>query len=78
MNERAATVRDHDLVTGAGSVILDDGLILGYTGDAFWPSGLRLLRPGQRVRLRFGDDIVTSGETSGSILAITLTTFDLH
>jgi len=78
MIERAATVRDHDPATGAGSVILDDGLVVGYSGEAFWPSGLQLLRPGQRVRLRVSGDVASGNETARTILAITLTTFELH
>lgn len=37
--------------TGAGSVLLDTGEELAFSADAFADSGLRLLRPGQRVSL---------------------------
>jgi hypothetical protein len=47
----AGTVRDHDLETGAGVVLLDDGTTLHYDAAAFAVGGLRLLRSGQRVLL---------------------------
>jgi 2-phospho-L-lactate guanylyltransferase len=47
-----ATVRTFDPATRAGTVLLDDGLELAYDGPAFDAGGLRLLRVGQRVRLR--------------------------
>jgi hypothetical protein len=47
-----ATVRSFDPVTRAGTVLLDDGVELPYDGAAFDAGGLRLLRVGQRVRLR--------------------------
>jgi 2-phospho-L-lactate guanylyltransferase len=47
-----ATVRSFDAVTRAGTVLLVDGVELPYDGDAFDAGGLRLLRVGQRVRLR--------------------------
>jgi hypothetical protein len=50
------TVSAFDADTHDGRVLLDDGVELGFTGDALTGSRLRLLRPGQRVRL----------ETSGS------------
>lgn len=37
--------------TGAGSVLLDDGLELAFPPEAFEAGGLRLLRVGQRVSL---------------------------
>jgi len=51
-----ATVASFDPATGAGSVLLDDGVRLPFDAAVFRRSGLRLLRPGQRVRL------VTTGE----------------
>lgn len=51
-----ATVSRFDDVTRGGAVLLDDGLELEFTADALLGTGLRLLRPGQRVR------ISTSGE----------------
>ena len=64
-----ATVRDFDPATGSGSVFLDDGTVLGFGPAAFAGSGLRLLRPGQRVAIGCGPD--------GAIVAITLATFPL-
>jgi 2-phospho-L-lactate/phosphoenolpyruvate guanylyltransferase len=51
-----ATVRTFDPATRAGTVLLDDGLELPYDGAAFDAGGLRLLRVGQRVRLRFAGE----------------------
>jgi hypothetical protein len=48
-------------------VILDDGHVLTFDAEAFASSGLRFLRPGQRVRLEMDDDQITS------ITIITLT-----
>ena len=45
------TVATFDERTGAGSVVLDDGTAVEFPGAAFAASGLRLLRPGQRVGL---------------------------
>lgn len=36
---------------GDGAVLLDDGRELPFSADALRGTGLRLLRPGQRVRL---------------------------
>ena len=47
-----ATVRSFDAVAGSGSVFLDDGTVAGFGSAAFAGSGLRLLRPGQRVAIR--------------------------
>ncbi|WP_329455449.1 hypothetical protein [Streptomyces sp. NBC_01497] len=52
--------------TRTGSVLLDDGTPVEFAADAFDAGGLRLLRPGQRVRIE------TRGE--GSALRITLVT----
>jgi 2-phospho-L-lactate guanylyltransferase len=46
-----ATVATYDPTTGAGSVLLDDGAEVPFAPDALTGSRLRLLRPGQRVRL---------------------------
>jgi 2-phospho-L-lactate guanylyltransferase len=54
-----ATVSAFDAGTQAGRVLLDDGLEVPFTGDALTGSGLRLLRPGQRVRLE------TTGDGAG-------------
>ena len=46
-----ATVSTFDPTTSAGAVLLDDGVEVPFGPDALAGSGLRLLRPGQRVRL---------------------------
>jgi 2-phospho-L-lactate guanylyltransferase len=46
-----ATVSSFDPSTGSGAVLLDDGVELPFGAAAFTGSGLRLLRPGQRVRI---------------------------
>ena len=45
------TVATFDEPTGAGSVVLDDGTMVEFPATAFAASGLRMLRPGQRVGL---------------------------
>lgn len=47
-----ATVRSFDPVTRSGSVLLDDGAELPFDAPAFDAGGIRVLRVGQRVRLR--------------------------
>ncbi|WP_181788155.1 hypothetical protein [Streptomyces phytophilus] len=46
-----ATAFTYDPQTRSGSVLLDDGTPLPFDGAAFAAGGLRLLRPGQRVRI---------------------------
>jgi cold shock CspA family protein len=46
-----ATVFDFNDSDGSGTVVLDDGHRLPFSSQAFAASGLRMLRPGQRVRL---------------------------
>lgn len=50
-----ATVRSFDPRTRTGEVLLDDGSALRFPARAFDASGLRLLRLGQRVRLRLDE-----------------------
>jgi hypothetical protein len=64
-----ATVRGFDPATGSGSVFLDDGTVLGFGPAAWARSGLRLLRPGQRVAIGCDPD--------GAIVSLTLATFPL-
>jgi 2-phospho-L-lactate guanylyltransferase len=53
-----ATVRTYDPQTRSGRVLLDDGAEIPYDAAAFDAGGLRLLRPGQRVRLDLDGDRV--------------------
>ncbi len=46
-----ATVATYDEATRSGTVFLDDGSTLSFDAAALEGTGLRLLRPGQRVRL---------------------------
>jgi 2-phospho-L-lactate guanylyltransferase len=62
-----ATVRQFDPQTRCGDVLLDDGRVLTFDASAFDVSGLRLLRLGQRVRLRV--------EFEGVVRLVTLATF---
>ena len=64
-----ATVRSYDETARSGSVFLDDGTVVPFASGSLAGSGLRLLRPGQRVRLRLGQD--------GTVAALTLATFPL-
>jgi len=61
-----ATVRSFDPETRTGDVFMDDGSVRTFGADAFDTSGLRLLRLGQRVRLRLADD--------GSVAFLTIAT----
>ncbi|WP_432072179.1 hypothetical protein [Streptomyces wuyuanensis] len=61
-----ATAYTYDSATRSGSVLLDDGTPVEFDTAAFDAGGLRLLRPGQRVRIE------TVGE--GDALRITLVT----
>jgi len=47
-----ATVSSFDAPTASGTVLLDDGVEIPFEAKALLGSGLRLLRPGQRVRLQ--------------------------
>ena len=64
-----ATVRSFDPAAGSGSVFLDDGTVVAFGPAAFAGSGLRLLRPGQRVAIRC--------DPSGAITGLTLATVPL-
>ncbi|MET9427778.1 MULTISPECIES: hypothetical protein [unclassified Streptomyces] len=61
-----ATAYTYDPESRSGSVLLDDGTPVPFAAPAFDAGGLRLLRPGQRVRIE------TEGE--GESLRITLIT----
>ena len=49
-------MRSFDPVTRSGTVLLDDGVELGYGAEAFDAGRVRLLRIGQRVRIEVGED----------------------
>ena len=51
-----ATVHTFDLDTASGSVLMDNGRELRFGQTAFVASGLRHLRPGQRVSVEIGSD----------------------
>ncbi len=51
------TVRTWDPQDRSGDLLLDDGTLLSFPGAAVDPV-VRLLRPGQRVRLRLEDGAV--------------------
>jgi 2-phospho-L-lactate guanylyltransferase len=53
------TVATYDETTRSGTVFLDDGARVSFDGTALDGTGLRLLRPGQRVRLDGTPDAVT-------------------
>ncbi len=65
-----ATAFTFDPTTRSGSVLLDDGTPLPFDAPAFDAGGLRLLRPGQRLRIR------TTGEgPARRVTFLTLPTF---
>ena len=64
-----ATVRGYDPVTRSGSVFLDDGTVVAFGPAALAGSGVRLLRPGQRVTL--------GCDPGGAITGLTLAGFPL-
>jgi cold shock CspA family protein len=65
-----ATAYTYDAGTRTGSVLLDDGTPVSFDAAAFDAGGLRLLRPGQRVR------IATEGPQDGlRVTLVTLQTF---
>jgi cold shock CspA family protein len=64
-----ATVRSFDPAAGSGSLFLDDGTVVAFGPAAFAGSGLRLLRPGQRVAIQC--------DPGGAITGLTLATFPL-
>ncbi len=65
-----ATSYTYDQETRTGSVLLDDGTPVEFAAEAFDAGGLRLLRPGQRVRIEVEGD----GEAR-RITLVTLQTF---
>ncbi|GGO56823.1 hypothetical protein [Streptomyces lasiicapitis] len=65
-----ATAYTYDSETRTGSVLLDDGTPVPFDAPAFDAGGLRLLRPGQRVRIE-----VTGEAERRRITLVTLQTF---
>lgn len=51
-----ATCQEFRPDTKSGRVVLDDGRSLPFTTEAFAASGLRLLRPGQRLEVELDAD----------------------
>ncbi len=51
-----ATVHQFDPDTTSGLVVTDEGLLLPFGAQAFASSGLRLLRPGQRLTVELTDE----------------------
>ncbi|MGW0820874.1 hypothetical protein [Streptomyces sp. NPDC002845] len=67
-----ATAYTYDPETRSGQVLLDDGTPVPFDATAFDAGGLRLLRPGQRVRIEIETE--TEGGGAGEPLRITLIT----
>jgi hypothetical protein len=66
MTPPQATVLSFDPATETGSVVMDDGSVRPFPAAAFAAGGLRLLRPGQRVRLDLDE--------AGLVRAVTIAT----
>jgi|APDOM4702015118_1054815.scaffolds.fasta_scaffold364020_2 hypothetical protein len=54
-----ASVHRYDDENGSGSVLLDDGREIPFDTAVMDASGLRLLRPGQRVSITMTDTALT-------------------
>ncbi|MFD3337225.1 hypothetical protein ACFWV1_31990 [Streptomyces sp. NPDC058700] len=67
-----ATAFTYDPETRSGSVLLDDGTPVEFGAEAFEAGGLRLLRPGQRVRIEVEPGTPGAG---ARITLVTLQTF---
>ncbi|MGC9379279.1 hypothetical protein [Streptomyces sp. MH13] len=65
-----ATAYTYDPESRSGQVLLDDGTPVPFDAAAFEAGGLRLLRPGQRVRIE-----TEGGDTDLRITLVTLQTF---
>ncbi|MBB5116748.1 2-phospho-L-lactate guanylyltransferase [Streptomyces eurocidicus] len=65
-----ATAYTYDPQTRSGSVLLDDGTPVPFDATAFDAGGLRLLRPGQRVRIE-----VEEAPAGRRVTLVTLQTF---
>jgi 2-phospho-L-lactate guanylyltransferase len=62
-----ATVYRYDPDSGSGAVVTDDGVVLPFDLDALRLSGLRHLRPGQRLTVERAEDGGISQLTLGTI-----------
>ncbi|GAA2593212.1 hypothetical protein [Streptomyces lienomycini] len=67
-----ATAYTYDPDSRSGQVLLDDGTPMSFGAAAFDAGGLRLLRPGQRVRIETGPG---AGSGERRITLVTLQTF---
>ncbi|MBC2874646.1 MULTISPECIES: hypothetical protein [Streptomyces] len=67
-----ATAYTYDPETRCGSVLLDDGTPVPFDAEAFDAGGLRLLRPGQRVRIEWAE---AAGPEPRRVTLVTLQTF---
>jgi cold shock CspA family protein len=54
-----ASVHKYDEESGSGSVLLDDGREVPFAGNVLDESGLRHLRPGQRVSIEMSATALT-------------------
>ncbi|ELP64699.1 hypothetical protein ACKI1I_23585 [Streptomyces turgidiscabies] len=70
-----ATAYTYDAGTRSGSVLLDDGTPVPFDAPAFDAGGLRLLRPGQRVRIEVEGPGSADGAGAPRITLVTLQTF---
>ncbi|MBZ6135159.1 MULTISPECIES: hypothetical protein [Streptomyces] len=71
-----ATAYTYDPESRSGQVLLDDGTPVPFDAAAFDAGGLRLLRPGQRVRIETDADAGdTDTGTGRRITLVTLQTF---
>ncbi|CAL9582111.1 hypothetical protein ACIRP5_03020 [Streptomyces sp. NPDC101221] len=57
-----ATAYTYDPESRSGQVLLDDGTPVPFDAAAFDAGGLRLLRPGQRVRIETETETETEAE----------------
>ena len=62
-----ATVYRYDPQTYVGSVLTDEGVVLPFDVEALRLSGLRHLRPGQRLTVELGEAGRITGLTLGTI-----------
>ncbi|MEU9599008.1 hypothetical protein AB0E06_19635 [Streptomyces sp. NPDC048109] len=60
-----ATAYTYDPESRSGQVLLDDGTPVPFDAAAFDAGGLRLLRPGQRVRIETEAGTEAEGEADG-------------